>query len=103
MRTVAYACVNRLMNELAMPRCRMSRRVVVQRSPGCTDRAEQHRAQRQVLVRVVKHDQRIVAAQFEDGPPATLADRGRDLFTECGRASGLDQWRVRIIEQCGAD
>ena len=103
MRTCPYARTSASVIRGAMPRCRNSRRVVVQRCPAVPTDAEEHRAQHQIGIGVVHHDDAVVAAEFQNRAAQPVRDHFGDAASHFGGTREADQWNARIFHQHLAD
>ena len=63
--------------------------------PGRADRAEQDRARRQIEVRVLGDDDRVVAAELEDGAAEPLRHRRGDVLADLRGAGERDERQPR--------
>jgi hypothetical protein len=63
---------------------------------GGADRTEEHRAERQLLVGVVHDDQRVVAAQLEQGASQPFSDHGANAAAHAAGTGGGDQRNAAV-------
>ena len=70
---------------------------------GRADRAEHDRAQRQIQARVLGHDDRVVAAELENGAPEASRHDLRDAAADRRRAGERNQRQPPVLQHALAD
>ena len=70
---------------------------------GGAHRREDDRRHRQIEIGVRRHDDGVVAAEFEDGAAEPAGDGGGDPPSRPGRAGERDQRNIAIVQQQFAD